>query len=130
MWQVKKTVRFEQQVVTHCLTAEEAYDVVDELVSKGAARQLFQVQSVPDKDVAVPGLFFKSGDYGVSIYWVKPSHITFGISHPDWEPVRYQLRANGTIKGIARYKGAPAPRINKIPPQIREWIMSLEVPEA
>lgn len=129
MWQVEKTVRFEQQVVTHCLTAEEAYDVVDELVSKGADRHLFQVQSVPDKDVAVEDLFFKTGKYGVSLYWVRKEYIIFGISHPDWEPVRYKLR-NGTIKGIARYKGAPAPRINKIPPQIREWIMSLEVPEA
>lgn len=129
MWQVKKTIRFEQQVVAHRLTAEEAYDVVDKLVAEGAARHLFQVQSVAD--TAVPGFCFKKGDYGVTIHSVGEFAIRFGLSHPDWCSERYERHLKGSragkITGV-KFNGNPNPsRVSKIPPEIREWIMSLEV---
>ena len=131
MWQVKKTVKFEQKVIANRLTAEEAYDVVDRLVAEGAARELFQVQSVADNSVAVIGFFFKKGDYGVTIHSVGQSAICFGLSHPNWCSERYVRHLKGKRAGHItgrKFNGNITPsRVSKIPPEIREWIMSLEV---
>lgn len=131
MWQVKKTVRFEQKVVANRLTAEEAYDVVDELVAKGADRNLFQVQSVADAAVAVPGFYFKFGDYGVEIHSVGEFAICFGLSHPSWCSERYVRHLKGKQAGRItgrKFNGSDTPsRVSKIPSEVREWIMALEV---
>jgi hypothetical protein len=126
---IKKTVKFEQKVVAIRLTAEAAYDEVDRLVANGAERHLFQIQSVPD--VAKQGLFVKSGNYGVKIISVTSFGIDFSLSHPDWCSELYTRHLKGSRAGKItgrKCNGMDTPsRVGKIPADIREWIMALEV---